>query len=298
MSIVDVKNAGKTAVDWAVQSLGKGLSVEKSPTSVLIDNIQKIVKVFAIVIAVVWALKEFYNFQDRTNAQTLELQKLNVEQAKLIAEQASIQREEKLLGQLQRIDPVTNQRTLRNLTDSKYGSELSIQMEQQRRFADGTYLYYVNPSLVVRNMSDEPLEISACTLQMFLGTLPTEPVKPREALVANPPPIGTLPALPGAVAWSQLSLTARVLATTSYKANAQGFLKQNQGVAEDDPKVGEGGCTGHVPAQGSLTYAEVLLVRARPEDWVGASLLLYFGKINKNIGDSASESLSFGSRKK
>jgi len=297
VSTVEIKK-GEAGNDWTPQSLVNDLSVEKSRTSVLIDNAQKIVQVLAIVIAAVWALKEFYNFQDRTNALALELKKLNVEQAKLNAEQASIQREEKLLGQLQRINVVANQRTLRNPTDLKYGTELSIQLEQQKRFADGTYLYYVNPSLVVRNTSDESLEVSACTFQMFVGTLPSEPVRPREALVANPPPIGLLPALPGEVVWSHLSLTARVLATTSHRTNARAFLKQNQGMAEDDPKVGEGGCTGHIPAQGSWTYAEILLVRARPEDWVGASLLLYFGKINKTAGDSAFESLGFGSRKK
>jgi hypothetical protein len=262
------------------QSFLMGMFREKSAASAFVENFQKLVQVAAIVLGGLWALKEFYNFQERTNALTLEQQKLNVDQARLNAQQADIQREQQKLSvesarlaiRHQELSIALSQRQLKISDDSKFEFDITSVIDELRSYDDGTRLYYATVTLTIQNKSDQPLEITACSLATFFGDLPESEIGLGEAVHTNSPIFGTDARPEGRIKWSRLTSTGMYWRDNA--SNGRSWLTQSS-FGLRPSQLRSGGCAGRPTAGSAHDYSEAIVFRAKPSNWFGYAVNIY-----------------------
>jgi regulator of replication initiation timing len=245
--------------------------------STLIDNVLKLVQVFSIIFAGLWGLKEFYAFQDRTNALTLKQQELSVRQSELNLQQADVLKEQQSLTlentrltiEGQRLSNRLSETRLSQGSDPRFSILLSHEVVDYQKYDDGTHLYYVTVGVSVKNTSDQQLEVTACTFSIYLGTRLDEDLKTGEIAYFNGPPSMFEKPRPGPVKWKKVSAIAR-----NWNSAGESWLMRSGFFKKDD--ILSGGCSGSAPAGDSLSYREAFVVRALPTEVFDYSTDLLF----------------------
>jgi hypothetical protein len=173
----------------------RSLSEEKSATAIMLDNLQKLLGLIAMVVGAIWVVKEFYAFQRSNQEWTLRQQELTAQQTELSNKQAALT--------LQQADVVKEQMNLtletskleinskklsiesatRNITaakDTRYSFILSNHFLSLSNYDDGTHLYSVTVGVDFKNTYDQTLYVKGCLFNTFFAHQPLSGISAYE----------------------------------------------------------------------------------------------------------------------
>ena len=219
--------------------------LSKASTGKLLENINKLVQVVAILIGAGWAYKEFLDY-------SRENQKLTLDQLRLSIRQAGIN--------------VSLQE------DSRFSLTMKIGVEGHRQYDDDTTAYRVLIDAAVQNISGKPLDVVACVVVTHLASPSLVELLPNTALWINAPPSMDGKIEPGPLAWQRL--TASGYYFEGRKPQAQQWLNLAKPSIQPD-RVFQGGCAARHSPGGTVNHSEEMWVRAKPTDVFGASMYLH-----------------------
>jgi hypothetical protein len=227
----------------------------QASTGSFLENMSKLLSVLAIVVGGGWVLLDYFDFGKRNK-------ELSNAQIELANAQTQLSIQVTALTQLgTEINNKLNEVKLQHISQKRLDSDSESSVVRAETFEDGTALYRFQFNITVKNISETNILIPALVIEFFLGK--TDIVKnlsSDKAFLVNQPTSFMASPLPGSIQWSRLLVNAMRLDRVDDKIARE--------IEKFTPMSG-GFCGELRPGESSHWNAD-FVIRARPEDMVGA----------------------------
>lgn len=260
----------------------KSLSEDKSRTAILLDNLQKLLALLAMIVGAVWFIKEFYEFQKRNEEWTLKQQRLTARQTRLSNKQAELAiQQSDIVNQQMQLTLETSKLEIQSKTlaihsarrkitsseDTRYSISQLFEFKPLYSYDDHTQLFGTSLAVNIKNTYDQTLHVNGCLFNTFFARLPPVDPGPKNTLEIQAPPSAIQDPEEGPITWELVKSHPFV----SYTHSVSLIIEQSR-YYSDDNKVVSGGCAGEISPGDTLEYEEFYFIRAKATDMVGFSV--------------------------
>ena len=248
------------------QQLKKILSSLRTPSknSFNLDKFYTFVQISAIIVAGIWALREYIEFRSEHEKLILNQLKFQVEQQDIAKSQQELTvKSAELSLLLNEQSLITKKKELENLVSQKITDlQNNLIVEKIKSFQDGTNLYKGGVELELVNTGDEEFEITYSITQYFIGLFPQDTLEINKMIFINPPPDIFNYAPKGYIHWENIGHSSGIYGSTKYdlRHSFRGF-----GI---DNLVSGRGVVANLRKGESSRFGYNFLFRSKPENSV------------------------------
>jgi hypothetical protein len=217
-------------------------------TGSFLENLSKLLQVLAIVGGGAWVLLDYFEFKKTNN-------ELTNKQLELALKTAELSQSSTMLNN--QLNQLKLTRTVQGRLE--VGGDSSV--VRSAKFPDDTFLYRLQITLKVKNISDSTVSVPAVVTEQFIGKTPVAALKSEQAFLVNVPSSWLRTPTLGSVEWSRVvAVVQRVPDQIDEEIEKQ---------IANFPLT-PGGLLGEIRSGELANWTASFVLKARSEDMVGA----------------------------